>query len=215
MNMNPNRNRLIASLADELKPVRRFRLRDGALLVALAVLASLIGVEIVEGLWRGILTGEPAPFFWVTNGMLMLLGVAATAAVLAMASPAVGRRYDAPKWASAMLGVLPIAAIINFLPQSKGIEALVDPSTLHCVTSSLAAALVSGLALTLWLRRGAPVSHQTAGWFTGIAAGSLGTLVYGLSCTMDTVTHLGIWHIAPVAISASVGRIAVPRIIRW
>lgn len=213
--MNPNRNRLIASLADDLKPVRRFRLRDGALLVALAVLASLIGVEIVEGLWRGILAGEPAPFFWVTNGMLMLLGVAATAAVLAMASPAVGRRYDAPKWASAMLGVLPIAAIINFLPQSKGVGALVDPSTLHCVVSSLATALVSGLALTLWLRRGAPVSHQTAGWFTGIAAGSLGTLVYGFSCTMDTVTHLGIWHIAPVAISAIVGRIAVPRIISW
>lgn len=215
MNMNPNRNRLIASLADELEPVRRFRLRDGALLVALAVLASLIGVEMVEGLWRGVLTGEPAPFFWVTNGLLLLLGLTTTAAVLAMASPAVGKRYDAPKWASAMLGVLPIAAIISFLPQNKSMVALVDSSTLHCVVSSLAAALVSGFALTLWLRRGAPVSHQTAGWFTGIAAGSLGTLAYGFSCRMDTVTHLGIWHIAPVAISALVGRIAVPWIIRW
>lgn len=213
--MKDKRDNLIAGLTEELTPVRSFNPRDGALWLGLAVLATVLGVELAEGMWRGVLSGEPAPFFWVTNGLLLLLGLAASAAVITMASPSVGNRYDAPKWASAMLGVLPVTALIGLFSQAREPASLVDPSSMHCLTVSLTAALLSGLALTLWLRRGAPVSHTSAGWFTGIAAGALGTLVYGFSCTMDTVTHLGVWHVVPVAISAIVGRLIVPRLIAW
>jgi hypothetical protein len=215
MKMNKNRDDLIAGLTEELAPVRSFDQRDGMKLVALAAGVTLAGVLAIEGLWVGAFQGEAAPFFWVTNGLLLLLGLASAGAVIAMASPGVGKRYDAPKWSFAMLGVLPLAALSSVVTHDTGIAALNDNAALHCFTASLIAATVTGGALTVWLRRGAPVSQQAAGWFAGIAAGAIGTLLYGLSCPIDSVTHLGIWHVVPVAVAAVAGRLIVPRMIAW
>ena len=169
----------------------------------------------IEGLWIGAFQGEAAPFFWVTNGLLLLLRLASAGAVIAMASPGVGNRHDAPKWSFAMLGVLPLAALSSVVSHDAGIGDLNDDTALHCLSASLIAAAAMGGALTMWLRRGAPVSQQAAGWFTGIAAGAIGTLLYGFSCPVDSVTHLGIWHVVPVAVAAIAGRLIVPRLIAW
>jgi hypothetical protein len=213
--MNKNRDNLIAGLTEELAPVRSFQRRDGMALVAVAALVTLAVILVIEGLWVGAFQGEAAPFFWVTNGLLLLLGMASAGAVIAMASPGVGNRHDAPKWSSAMIGVLPLAALISVVSHGGEMTGFNDPYALHCFAASLMAATVTGGALTMWLRRGAPVSHEAAGWFTGIAAGALGTLLYGLSCPVDSVMHLGIWHVAPVAVAAIIGRLVVPRLIAW
>lgn len=215
MTMNKNRDDLIAGLTEELAPVRSFSERDGMTLVVVAAVATFLGVLAIEGLWIGAFRGEAAPFFWVTNGLLLLLGLASAGAVIAMASPGVGNRHDAPKWSFAMLGVLPLAALSSVVSHDAGIGALNDDAALHCLSASLIAAAAVGGALTMWLRRGAPVSQQAAGWFTGIAAGAIGTLLYGFSCPVDSVTHLGIWHVVPVAVAAIAGRLIVPRLIAW
>ncbi len=213
--MNKNRDDLIAGLTEELAPVRSFSERDGMTLVVVAAVATFLGVLAIEGLWIGAFRGEAAPFFWVTNGLLLLLGLASAGAVIAMASPGVGNRHDAPKWSFAMLGVLPLAALSSVVSHDAGIGALNDDAALHCLSASLIAAAAIGGALTMWLRRGAPVSQQAAGWFTGIAAGAIGTLLYGFSCPVDSVTHLGIWHVVPVAVAAIAGRLIVPKLIAW
>ncbi len=213
--MNKNRDNLIAGLTEELAPVRTFKQRDGMAFLALAAGVTLAGVLAIEGLWVGAFQGEAAPFFWVTNGLLLLLGLASAGAVIAMASPGVGNRHDAPKWSAAMLGVLPLAALMSILSHGADEAALNDPFALHCFTASLIAATITGGALTMWLRRGAPVSQEAAGWFTGIAAGAIGTLLYGLSCPVDSVTHMGIWHVVPLAVSAIAGRLVVPKLIAW
>jgi hypothetical protein len=213
--MNKNRDDLIAGLTEELTPVRSFSERDGMTLVVVAAVATFLGVLAIEGLWIGAFRGEAAPFFWVTNGLLLLLGLASAGAVIAMASPGVGNRHDAPKWSFAMLGVLPLAALSSVVSHDAGIGALNDDAALHCLSASLIAAAAIGGALTMWLRRGAPVSQQAAGWFTGIAAGAIGTLLYGFSCPVDSVAHLGIWHVVPVAVAAIAGRLIVPKLIAW
>ncbi|RGP41404.1 hypothetical protein BPTFM16_01710 [Altererythrobacter insulae] len=213
--MNKNRDDLIAGLTDELAPVRSFSQRDGMQMLAIAAGVTLAGVMLIEGLWYGAFQGEAAPFFWVTNGLLLLLGLASSGAVIAMASPGVGNRHDAPKWSFAMLGVLPLAAFMSILSHGTDMAAHNDPYALHCFTASLVASLGVGGALTMWLRRGAPVSQEAAGWFTGIGAGALGTLLYGLSCPADSITHLGIWHVVPVAVAAIAGRLIVPKLIAW
>lgn len=213
--MTRDRDNLIAGLTEELAPVRAYSPRDGAILVTLAVLATVLAVDFFQGLWSGVITGEAEPFFWVTNGLLLLLGLASGSAVIAMASPHVGSRHDAPNWAAAMVAILPIAAIISVLPHGHGPSALVDPVSFHCLISSVIASTVTGGALLIWLRRGAPVSLERAGWFTGLAAGALGAVAYGLSCPITTVTHLGIWHVLPVAITAAVGRLVIPRLVSW
>lgn len=213
--MNRAREDMIAGLTDDLTPVRSFRLRDGVILAGIAGLLSLAGVAVIKGLWMGAFQGDATPFFWITNGLLLLLGCASTLAVIAMASPHIGNSREAAKWATAMVGVLPLAAIISLIPRTDPMGAIADPVSYHCMVDSLVASLLVGIVLVLWLRRGAPVSHNAAGWHTGLAAGALGTVAYGLSCALDTMVHLGIWHMLPVVIAAVIGRLVVPPLIRW
>ncbi len=213
--MNRARENMIASLTDGLEPVRSFRMRDGVLAVGVAGIVTLVGIALIEGLWNGVWNGEAKPFFWVTNGLLLLLGLVSSGAAVGLASPSVGNRHDAPKWAAAMTGVLPIAAIISLIPHEDPIGTVMDPASTHCLAFALGASLLTGVVLTIWLRRGAPVSLNAAGWMAGLAAGALGSVTYGMSCPLNSVTHLGIWHILPVAIAAIVGRFAIPPLVRW
>lgn len=213
--MNRARDNLIAGLTEDLQPVRALRSRDGFLAVGLSALVTFALAQLGEGVWIEGITGGASPFFWVTNGLLLLLGLSSASTVILMASPSVGSRHDTPSWAAAMVGVLPLAAMISVFSRPNGIAALNDGYVLHCTSSSLFASALTAGALVLWLRRGAPVSLNLAGWFTGIAAGALGTVVYGMSCYIDTIAHLGIWHVVPVVAMALAGRLFVPHLVRW
>ncbi|TNE33849.1 MAG: DUF1109 domain-containing protein [Alphaproteobacteria bacterium] len=213
--MTRDRDSIIAAMTEELTPVRGFRYGDGVILVSFALFLSVLGVAYVNGLWSGIVKVEAAPFFWITNGLLLLLGLASASAAIAAASPYVGNRHDAPRWATAMVGVLPLAALISLLPDGHGMAIVEDPVGIHCFTHALATSSFTGAALILWLRRGAPVSLNLAGWHAGLAAGALGAVAYGLSCPLNAVTHLGVWHVLPVALAAVIGRLAVPRLVSW
>ena len=87
------------------------------------------------------------------------------------------------------------------------------------ILGGLAMGLLAGLAsaavLVAWLRRGAPTSPERAGWITGIAAGSLGMFAFSLYCPDDSIYHIGLWHSASVIVAALLGRLIVPRLIRW
>lgn len=206
---------MIAGLADGLEPVRAFTPRDGFALIGLAVVGVVAVVHMTKGLWFEGLTGQASPFFYVANGLILLLGLASAATVVHMASPWVGNQHVNPVWASAMVGVLPVTALLNVLSHGAWAEMLADDDAPICVTASIASAFCVGGALVLWLRRGAPVSLNLAGWFTGLAAGALGASFYGIACAVDTIAHLGIWHVVPVLASAVIGRLVVPSLVRW
>jgi hypothetical protein len=213
--MKRDRENLIAGLTNELEPVRAFQLRDGFAIVALSAIVTFALAQLGEGIWIDGISGNASPFFWVTNGLLLLLGFAATTTVITLASPSVGHKHEAPKWAVAMVGVLPLAAMISVFSRPEGLVVLQDGSVLHCISSAFFASLLTAAALIVWLRRGAPVSLNTAGWLTGLASGALGTVLYGLSCPIDTIAHLGIWHVVPIIATAIAGRIIVPPLVRW
>jgi hypothetical protein len=218
MNHPAARADLIAALSDELSPVRPVRPGDGAALIIAATLAAAIGASLLFSFWRGIVSGDASPFFWITNGLLLLTGAASTGALVAGALPRVGARPNAPVWAAAMLGVLPLAALLQVLRSPPGHmhgDALFAEAGLHCLSWSLVAGLAVGAAAVLFLRRGAPVALARQGWLTGLAAGALGTLAYGVTCPLDGIAHLGLWHVLPIPIAALAGRIVVPPLIRW
>ncbi|GAA4044043.1 NrsF family protein [Parerythrobacter jejuensis] len=213
--MNRANQALIAELTEDLQPVRAMKARDGLMLAGLAGAITVLAVWLVAGLWDGIVTGEASAFFLITNGLLLVLGIAAVTAVVALASPSVGNRQDGPKWALSMIAILPVAGLFAALRLGEGIGAAVDPYAFHCLASGTAASALTFVALTYWLKRGAPVSTETAGLFAGIASGAIGSFAYGLSCPIDGVTHLGLWHVFPIAIAGALGRAILPRIIRW
>lgn len=217
MNEPTSRAGLIAALADNLEPVQRVRPWEGVALIVFATAAAAFGASALFTFWSGILTGAASPYFWITNGLLLLLGAASTAALVAGALPQVGPRPNAPAWAFAMLGVVPLAAVLQMLraPADHAHGVLSDPAALHCLFSALAAGLVVGLAAVLFLRRGAPVALARQGWLTGLAAGALGSLAFGVTCPVDGLAHLGLWHVLPVPIAALAARVIVPPLIRW
>ncbi len=215
--MNTSRENMIAGLAEGLQPVRRINPRDGLLLLAFATLVAFGVSVVVFDFWFGMLEGQASAFFWVTNGLVLLLGCASALALILGGSPRVGQRENAPGWSAAMVAVLPIAAIIAlFTGEANHVhEGLNDPVAAMCTKASVSAALLVGLAAVMWLRRSAPVSIERSAWLVGLASGSLGTVAYGITCPLDTVSHLGLWHVAPIGIAAVAARLVVPPLIRW
>lgn len=213
--MNHHPNPLIEQMAAELQPVRPIRFRDGLMLVGLAVLVTVLAVELLAGLRRGAWEGQASAFFVMTNGLLLILGCASTNSVLKMVSPRVGNSHDGPKWAMAMVAVLPLAALVTLLSRDHPLAAINDPHGLACFGAGLSASVLSAGALIFWLRRGAPVSPSSAGLHIGVAATALGSAAYGLACSLDGVVHLGVWHVAPVLFGALIGRFLLPLLLRW
>lgn len=215
-----NRDALIASLTEDLTPVKAIRPREGVAMIVFGGIIASLACVFIFGFWTGMFTGQASGFFWITNGLLAICGAASTAALAATGVPKVGARSTAPAWATAMLAIMPLTAIITFLTLEPGhnhVGHLMQPSMadLKCAACALAASFVVSAACVIYLRRSAPVSLESAGWLTGLASGSLGALAYGITCPLDDITHLGIYHVLPVAAAAIISRYAVPPLIRW
>ena len=136
--------------------------------------------------------------------------------MIRMANPGVGSRYDGPRWAIAMASILPASALILLAFRASSALALTDPATgWYCSAFALLSSLIVAATLFVWLRRGAPVNGRRAGLYLGISSAALGTAIYGLACPNNTLFHLGIWHMLPVAVGALIGWMIVPRFLRW
>lgn len=213
--MRPPNDPLIAQLAGELEPVRPMRPRRGLAWVAAATALTIITVALLQGLLQGAFTGEAAPVFYIANGLIALVGLASARAVVRMATPRVGARQDGARWVLAALAILPLTALLLIAREGLSSGHWHAEEGLHCFLSGTVCGIAVGAVLVFWLRRGAPVAPHIAGLYTGVCAGAWGSFAFGLSCGFDTIGHLGIWHVAPVVVSAVIGRLCVPALIRW
>jgi len=213
--MKKSNQSLIDDLTADLQPVRPVLPRQGALWVGAAALGTVILVALLLGVWEGVTSGRASAFFFITNGMLACLGGAAAWTVVRMANPQVGNSAGPVLWSTTLLAILPASAIVTQTVHGRISEVLTDPHGAACAEQGIAFGMITAIALVLWLRRGAPVSLSAAGTLTGFAAGAIGSFAYGLSCPMDSLGHLAIWHCIPVALCALVGRFTVPVLVRW
>lgn len=214
--MDKDSNSLINALVDDLEPVRSLRRSDGGAIVCAAVVLTGMIVVALNGLNDDILEGRISAPFLLANGLLLVLGLAASASTIAMASPRVGARHEGPRWAMIAAGVFPASAIAMLALHFTNWPKMLDLAHgWHCFAEATIASLLIAGALIFWLRRGAPVSLPTAGLHLGVGSTALGTLVFGLTCPQDTISHLGIWHAAPVVLGGIVGRTLGPRLLRW
>lgn len=215
-----NRDALIAALTEDITPVTPLRQSHGAALIAFATVVSGIACVVIFGFWSGMINGQASPYFWISNGLLALVGASSTTALVSTISPRVGAQSTGPQWSVAMLAVLPVAAMLAILSLEAGHDhglSLSDPGSLYwkCAAYGLGASSVISVAAIMFLRRGAPVSLDRAGWLIGLTSGSLGALAYNLTCPMDSLLHVGFWHVAPVFVAGVFWRYAAPPLIRW
>ena len=206
---------LIGRLAGDLRPIRPQRARTGWGLLALAMLATGIGVHALFGPWPGTVHAEGGAWSAVGGALLAVLGMACAHAVIGMASP---RRVGRPAafWVVIAASVMPLAAVVLLLVPGVGGQTLarVHGHWQCALLGTLSGALVAA-ALVYWLRRGAPASPARAGLYAGIATGALGSAIYGLACPVTGFGHWSTWHFVPVLVCALVGRFLLPRFLRW
>lgn len=206
----------IDALVADLAPVRRVSPRDG-LAVTLGMAAVAIALVALRfGLRPDILAGHPAPMVVLRSGALLLLGFAAGLAATASARPAVGQASNGWLWALGAAMLFPLSAIILVIYEgTMPFADLTGPMPLYCLTLSLVSSLLVGSGLTLWLRRGAAVAPERAGWLVGLAAGAFGTFAYSCHCPSNSIYFVGLWYSLAVAMAAGLGRLIVPHLIRW
>lgn len=206
----------IDDLVADLTPVRRLSPGQAwVLALALTVLAVLM-VYTLFGLRSDIMAGQPAGIVVLRAGALLLLGCAALTAVIAAARPGVGQTSHGWRWALGGALIFPFTSLMIMLAERRmPMAELTSANGPWCLGISGISALAIGTALTLWLRRGAPVALSRAGWLIGLAAGSFGTFAYSLHCPSATIPYVGIWYTLTVGLCALTGRLIAPRFLRW
>jgi len=215
-----SRDDLIAALTQDVTPVEPVRPNQGLALIAFATVAAGIACVVIFGFWTGMINGQASPYFWISNLLLAIVGASSAAALVSTVNPRVGAQNSAPAWSTAMLAVLPVAAFIALMSVEAGHDhgmSLSDPGLRYweCAAYGLGASSLIAVASILFLRRGAPVSLDRAGWLIGLTSGALGALAYNLTCPLDSLLHTGVWHVAPVFVAGVFWRYAAPPLIRW
>jgi hypothetical protein len=212
--MSRDTNSLIADLVGNLEPVRPLRFSSG-LGVALAGLGATLSIlTLMFGIRPDVMVGSFDPVFVLATGLFLLLGLASAVTVIVMSRPSVGSDHGGWLWAAAMTALLPLTAIITGMGRGA-LWATVAGNGFNCTMAGSALGSLTFLVLVWWLRRGAPTSPERAGLLTGVAAGSFGIFAFSFHCAYNDIVHIGVWHSMVVVIGGILGRIAVPRLIRW
>lgn len=216
MTMPRNSDALIAELVDGLEPVKPLRFGEG---LALALGGAAVSAGVLVGLF-GLrdewLAGHLDPMQLVSTGLFLGLALAATVTAVVMGRPQIGSDHSGWRWAAAMAALLPVAGTIVAL--GRGTQPLSPEAMRHgaeCLAGGAVTSLLVFTILVLWLRRGAPTSPERAGLVAGLAAGAFGVFAVSLHCPDNDIVHIGLWHSGVLVVTALLGRLAVPRLIRW
>ncbi|MEP2987506.1 MAG: DUF1109 domain-containing protein [Parasphingorhabdus sp.] len=208
-------NGLIDGLVDDLEPVKTLRPSTGLAITALLSIATMTAVATLMGVRNDLAMGMADEMFFLRSGVLLMLGFATAVTVVNMARPGVGQLSRGWVWALVTASLFPITAGIMSIINTPPVEALRPSQGIECLTISVLSALAIGSGMTTWLRQGAPTSPERAGWLVGIASGALGAAAYNIFCPFNDIYYIGLWFSLPVLISAGLGRLIVPKLIRW
>jgi hypothetical protein len=211
----PNLDDLIVDLSQGLQPVRPISPMGGQILVGVLALSTLIATGAWWGMRDDVLAATPAPITALSIGLFFLLAVAGGWSLTRMAQPRVGMSNNGWRWAVAAVAVLPSIALFLAIQSPVDRVFMTWEGGIGCLLRGLGASLLVAVGLTFWLRRGAPMRINVSAWLIGLVAGAVGAIAVALTCPDDALTHIGIWHAAVVGATAVVGRLSLPRLLRW
>ncbi|MEO5578080.1 MAG: DUF1109 domain-containing protein [Sphingomicrobium sp.] len=214
--MSSNPNFQIAALVDELRPVRVMRVRNGIALTGIAAVAVILSTIVLLGLRPDVAAGRFQPLFLFANGLFLIVALGTALAAIRMGMPRVGQSSQGWKSVMAATALLPVAALIMLVSKTEPMPPeLVTSHELKCVAMGLMLGLLNAATLVWWLRRGAPTSPQRAGMLVGLSSGAVGIFAFAFHCPFDSFYHVGLWHAVPLVLGAILGRLVLPRLLRW
>ena len=207
---------LIAQLSTGLQAARpgaaRRRLALAAGLGAVISLAILLAWLGVQPLGQAMAGGA----FWMKAGYTLALGVGGWIATRRLARPD-GRLGLAAFAAPAAFALLAVAGVAQLATADSGqhLRLLLGRSWTLCPWLILALSTPVLLTLLIAMRRLAPTRLAMSGAALGLLAGGLGATVYGLHCPETSAAFVTLWYSLGIGLSAALGAVVAPRLLRW
>lgn len=204
---------IIDRLIHDLTSVQRLRSRS--LVAGISVLAAtaVMAMAATLHLRADITDGHPSLLLGTRSLLLLALGASSLATLMTEAIP--GREHRAFLTPSALGSAVFVTLAAVSLARNGVPTELPDRSALLCLSVSTTTSAVFATAMTLWLRKAAPINPWRTGWLTGLSAGALGTFVYNLHCPTTTIAYAAVWYGSAIVVSTTLGRLLVPRFVRW
>lgn len=208
---------LIGALSEDLRPALPWIVALRVLLAgllgagaALALLAQWLGFRADLDLAIG------APFFWVKTGYALLLGLAGFWCVERLSRPA-GSGRGGLALAIATAAILASIAILQLVaaPVDARLGMWLGGSWNRCPFYVLVLSAPVMTLILVTMRGLAPTRLVLAGAAAGLFAGGLAAAVYGLHCPESTSAFVATWYSLGVALSALVGSVLGPLVLRW
>ncbi|PZO01431.1 MAG: anti-sigma F factor [Hyphomicrobiales bacterium] len=118
--------------------------------------------------------------------------------------------------------MLPLAAVFAWAlatlagqPAGEWAGPILGRSWRACLISVTLYAMLPFAALLALARFGAPVKPRLTGIAAGLGAAGLATVAYALHCPEDALPFIASWYPLAMGISATIGAVAAPRLLRW
>jgi hypothetical protein len=183
--------------------------------------ASAIGAVISLALTIVLLGLVPTDMFtgtalWSKLAYAVVLGAAAARLARQLGRPAAP---TGPAWRRTW-GVIGAMGVVGLLawwatPAPDRLPALLGHSWALCPWAVLGLSLPA-LAGTLWAMRGlAPTRPRAAGFAAGLLAGAAGAAGYTFGCTEESLAFVAVWYTMGIGLSAMLGALLGPRLLRW
>ncbi|MBK9363166.1 MAG: DUF1109 domain-containing protein [Rubrivivax sp.] len=153
---------------------------------------------------------------WVKLGYAAVLAAAALWLTATLSRP-VARPLRPGRAVAAVVAAMGLIGLVALLatPAGERMTALLGHSALACPGNVLALSLPA-LAAALWALRGlAPTRPHAAGAAAGLLAGALGAAGYALACTETSPGFVAAWYSLGIGLTAALGAIVGPRVLRW
>ena len=203
---------LAADGARPMKPLGRY-LFTGALGGALlAVSVFLVALHTRPDLSQAF--RSPAFIYKIVVAAVLALTAGSLLSEAARPLPIRGRRLRVLIVAPALLAI-GVGVELYLQPEGLWLPRLVGHNAAHCL--SLIPFLAAGptVCLLIALRRGAPASPASAGAIAGLSSGSLGAVLYALTCPDDSPLFVATWYTLAIALVTGVTAYAGHRLLRW
>ena len=180
------------------------------LAAALLLMSATLGVrpDLVDSL------GNPTVWFKLGFSALVLLAGGMAARQLSLP----GRNWNRAGFVLLVVFIIVAAwALVDLAgrPPAEWAPCIVGQGWLTCLVAIPLLSLPTIVVMGAAMRRMAPTRLQLAGTLLGLAAGGAAAFAFALACQDDTVPFVAVWYGLALGMSALLGRLLGPRLLRW
>ena len=206
---------LIADLASGAGPVKRLFIgRDlGIVVFAGVILCSAISLGI-RGPVPGAMWVGAALWTKLTYATALAAGSAWLLRTLAFPGKRAVPAYGVVVLIAVCMAAVGLLSVLN-VPFGKRLPYLLGNTALICPWAIPVLSLPALIGLLRLTKRFAPTDLRWAGFACGLLAGSIAAAGYALSCQEAAIGFVAIWYSLGIVLSAGLGAVAGPGLVRW